>query len=247
MSDVPPASGPVGVGRLFVVATPIGNLGDATFRSVELLRTVPVVVAEDTRRAAHLLARYDCRPRVISLHAHNLKERLPQLLALLGAGQDLALVSDAGTPAVSDPGGELVAEAWRSGITVVPIPGASSVTTVLSVAGFPADRFVFAGFVPKKPGQRERYFEWIDACGETAVLFETPHRIARTLAEMGARWPGRRACLARELTKMHEELLRGTLEDLAEATRDRRWRGEITIALEPIKKDQRGRETGQDV
>jgi 16S rRNA (cytidine1402-2'-O)-methyltransferase len=241
------------------VATPIGNLDDATFRSVSILRSVPVVVAEDTRRAANLLARYDCRPRVVSLHAHNLKERLPQLLSLLASGQDLALVSDAGTPAISDPGGELVGEAWRQGIPVVPIPGASSVTTILSIAGFPAERFVFAGFVPKKPGQRERYWEWIDACGETAVIFETPHRIARTLDELAARWPDRQACLARELTKVHEELLRGTFEQIAGAARGRRWKGEITIAVESQRhrhkettqesftETHRGRETGQDV
>lgn len=245
MSDEPRQGGPRGT--LFVVATPIGNLDDMTYRGVQVLRSVPVVLAEDTRRAAKLLARYDCRPRVVSLHAHNLRERLPQLLSLLMAGQDLALVSDAGTPAVSDPGGELVAEAWRAGVPVVPVPGVSAVTSVLSVAGFPAERFVFAGFVPKKPGQRERCWEWIDASGETAVLFETPHRIDRTLAEMAGRWPGRRACLARELTKVHEELIRGTLTDIAEKTRGRRWRGEITLALEPRGENQRGREAAHDV
>lgn len=226
-----------------MVATPIGNLDDLTFRAVETLRAVPIVAAEDTRRVAKLLARYECRPRVISLHSHNLAQRLPQLLALLVGGQDLAVVSDAGTPAVSDPGSELVARAWAAGVAVVPIPGVSAVPTVLSVAGFPAERFVFAGFVPKKPGQRGRYWDWIDACAETAVLFETPHRIARTLDEMAGRWPGRLACLGRELTKMHEELIRGTLAEIAASTRDRQWRGEISIALEPFRETQRGRET----
>ena len=225
----------IAAGRLYVVATPIGNLGDLSPRATEVLAGAHVIAAEDTRRAGKLLGDMprEQRPRFVSLHSHNYAGRIPELVAILQAGNDIALVSDAGTPAVSDPGGAVVAEAWRLGLQVIPVAGPSAVAAALSVAGFPAERYLFAGYVPKKPGRRARFFEWIDAVGETAVLFETPHRIAETLRELGSRWPDRLALLARELTKLHEELLRDTLAALAAATAERNWRGEITLVLAP--------------
>lgn len=247
-------------GTLYVVATPIGNLGELSPRAAATLVSVAVVAAEDTRRtrkllwpAAELVGKpADAAetppaappgPRLVSLHPHNYDRREPQLLADLAAGRDVALVSDAGTPAVSDPGGSLVAAAWDAGIRVVPIAGPSAVATALSVAGFPAERYLFAGYVPKKPGRRARFWDWIDQVGETAVLFETPHRIARTLVEMADRWPGRRLLLARELTKLHEELMRETVAGLAAQTEGRAWKGEITLVLGPAADQTRGRET----
>ncbi len=245
-----------GTGTLYVVATPIGNLGDLGPRAAEVLRTVSCVAAEDTRRAGKLFqaggdgegpASRRPRPRLLSLHAHNYAARIPELMAQLASGADVALVSDAGTPAVSDPGGAVVAEAWRQGFRVVPVAGPSAVAAAVSAAGFPAERYLFAGYVPKKPGRRARYFDWIEATGETAVLFETPHRIAVTLAEIAARWPARVMLLARELTKLHEELLRDTAANLYEMTRDRTWRGEITLVLAPPAAAKEGRETKNDV
>jgi len=212
-----------------------------------VLAAVAIIAAEDTRRAGKLLSDRprELRPRLISLHAHNYAGRLPELMAALEAGANVALVSDAGTPAVSDPGGAVVAEAWRRGLRVAPVAGPSAVAAAVSVAGFPAERYLFAGYVPKKPGRRARYFDWIDAVGETAVLFETPHRIAATLLDLAGRWPERPALLARELTKLHEELIRDTLAGLAATTAQRTWKGEITLVLAPPARGRR--ETDDDV
>lgn len=227
-------------GTLYIVATPIGNLADLSPRAARVLCEASVVAAEDTRRALKLLATHDPdhegpRRRLISFHAHNYRSRLPELLEALLRGDDVALVSDAGTPGVSDPGGAAAAAAWDAGVRVVPVPGPSAVAAAVSVAGFPAERYLFAGYVPRKPGRRESYWEWIDTVGETAVLFETPHRIAKTLEELAARWPERLMLLARELTKLHEELLRGTTVELLEQTRARSWKGEITLVLAPAR------------
>lgn len=220
-------------GKLYVVATPIGNPGDLGPRALEVLSQATMVAAEDTRRAGRLLSGLPVRPRLLSLHAHNYRERLPELLSAIRDGAVVALITDAGTPAVSDPGGAVVAAAWEQGLRVVPVPGPSAVSAALSVAGFPAERYLFAGYVPRKPGRRLRYWQWIDRVGETTVLFETPHRLSRTLSELAERWPRRQALLARELTKTHEELLRGPLEELHQATRERTWRGELTLVLAP--------------
>lgn len=234
-------------GTLYVVATPIGNLAEMSPRATAVLAGVALIAAEDTRRAGRLLGDQPqaSRPRFVSLNAHNYATRLPDLMGQLANGATIALVSDAGTPAVSDPGGAVVAAAWERGYRVVPVAGPSAVAAALSVAGFPAERYLFAGYVPKKPGRRARYFEWIDQVGETAVLFETPHRIAGTLAEVAARWPDRLALLARELTKTHEELIRSTLGELAAATAGRVWRGEITLVLAPLGRGRK--ETEPDV
>lgn len=232
---------PVTAGKLYVVATPIGNLGDLSPRAAAVLGEVTLVAAEDTRRAGKLFAPDAGRrkARMISLNAHNYAGRVPEILAVLAAGESVALVSDAGTPAISDPGGAVVAAAWQSGFPVVPVAGPSAVATALSVAGFPAERYLFAGYVPKKPGRRATYLDWIEQVGETAVIFETPHRMARTLAELAGRWPERQALIARELTKLHEELMRDTLSALATSNAARNWRGEITIVIAPPRRERR--------
>lgn len=198
-------------GTLFVVATPIGNLEDITARAVRVLREVAVIAAEDTRRTAHLLARYGITTRTTSLHEHNERGKGAQLLARLQAGEHVALVSDAGTPAISDPGRHLVADAFRLGIRVEPIPGPSAVVAALSVAGMFADEFTFMGFPPIKSRDRSAWFERLRAVGRTVVFYEAPHRIRRTLAELAACVGDVEVALCRELTKTHEELVKGPI------------------------------------
>ncbi len=218
---------------LYVVATPIGNLGDLSSRAAEVLRAVPVVAAEDTRRTRGLLAHLGAGPTVLSFHAHSNERRLEGILEILGDGRDVALVTDAGTPAVSDPGTELVAAARGAGYTVVPIPGPSAVATALSAAGLPGDRYLFLGFLPRKGGDRTRLLE--RAAGEewSVVLFEAPGRVAALLTDLAkAAGLTRRAVVARELTKLHEELRSGTLADLADYYYHVPPRGEVTVVLE---------------
>jgi 16S rRNA (cytidine1402-2'-O)-methyltransferase len=219
------------VGTLYVVATPLGNLGDLTLRATELLRRVPLVVAEDTRRTRPLLTHLDAHPRLLSFHAHSDAERLQAILARLVAGEDVALVSDAGTPVISDPGVDLVAQARAAGIPVVPIPGPSAVATALSAAGIPGDRYLFLGFPPRKGKERTRWLERALAEPFTVVCFEAPGRTGELLGDLAQHDPGRTAVVARELTKLHEEFVAGTLGELAERYRDAAPRGEVTIVL----------------
>jgi 16S rRNA (cytidine1402-2'-O)-methyltransferase len=217
---------------LFVVATPLGNLGDLSQRAVETLRRVPVVAAEDTRRARGLLAHIDAHPRVLSFHAHSPGRRQEALLALLAEGSDVALVSDAGTPAVSDPGARLVQAARQAGFAVVPVPGPSAVSTALSAAGLPADRYQFLGFLPRKGRERARLLRQAAESPWTCVLYESPSRLADLLADLSELTGGSRpAVVARELTKVHEEFRRGTLAELASYYRKNEPRGEITLVV----------------
>jgi 16S rRNA (cytidine1402-2'-O)-methyltransferase len=221
-------------GTLYVVATPLGHLGDLSARAVELFREVPVVAAEDTRRTRVLLAHLGARPRLISYHAHSPPGAAARILGILKEGEDVALVSDAGTPAVSDPGAALVAEVRGAGYAVVPLPGPSAVTTALSAAGLPADRYVFLGFLPRKGTERARLLERTAREVLTTVLFEAPGRVGTLLAELAAACGGeRRAVVARELTKLHEEFRAGTLAELAEGFGgEATTRGECTVVLE---------------
>jgi 16S rRNA (cytidine1402-2'-O)-methyltransferase len=220
-------------GTLYVVATPLGNLGDLSARAGEVLRTVPVVAAEDTRRTRGLLTHLGAAPQLLSYHAHSEDRRLETLLDILSGGRDVALVSDAGTPAVSDPGTELVAAARASGIVVVPIPGPSAVATALSATGFKADRYVFLGFLPRKGGERARLLARAAAEEWSVVFFEAPPRLADLLADLVTVAGGdRRAVVARELTKLHEEFRLGTLDQLAEYYSIYPPRGELTLVLE---------------
>jgi 16S rRNA (cytidine1402-2'-O)-methyltransferase len=219
-------------GTLYVVATPLGNLGDLTPRAAELLRSVPVVAAEDTRRTRGLLTHLGASPRLLSFHGHSGPGRLQTLLEILADGRDVALVSDAGTPVVSDPGADLVSAVRAAGHAVVPIPGVSAVATALSVCGFPGDRYLFLGFVPRKGAERQRLLARAAAEEWTVVFFEAPTRLAALLADLAALCgPAREAAVARELTKMHEEIRRGTLGELGTHYATSEARGEITVIL----------------
>lgn len=221
-------------GTLQVVATPIGNLADLSPRAQEVLRAAAVIAAEDTRRTLQLLKSVGIVRPLISLYEHNEAQRVPQLLARLEAGETIALVSDAGTPLLSDPGFELVRAAARAGFTVQAIPGPSAITTALAAAGLPAQRFCFEGFLPARAAERRAALAALAHEPRTLVFFEAPHRIIATLTDMVAEFGAQReAVVARELTKVHESIYRGTLAQLvACAQADENFaRGEITLVL----------------
>ncbi len=224
-------------GSLYIVSTPIGHLGDCTHRAVEILGRVHLIAAEDTRRTRILLEHYGLRTPMSSYNAHNQFQKGPRFLDLLKSGKDLALVSDAGTPGVSDPLVHLVRSAVAEGIRVIPAPGPSAAVAALTVSGLPMDRFVFEGFLPKKKGRRTR-LETLAAEPRTMVFYESPYRVARTLNDLYEAFGDRQAVLARELTKLHEEVLRGPLKALAEQAEGRTWKGEITLVVagRPAKK-----------
>jgi 16S rRNA (cytidine1402-2'-O)-methyltransferase len=219
-------------GTLYVVATPLGNLGDLTLRAVELLKTVPVVAAEDTRRTRQLLSHLDAHPRLVSFHAHSNTSRLDDLLAELERGRDVALVSDAGTPVVSDPGAELVAEVRRRGYRITPIPGLTAVATALSASGLTADRYLFLGFIPRKGRERSQLLERAARDEWSVVFYEAANRLADLLADLEkVAGPDREVVVARELTKLHEEIRTGTLAEMAGFYAAHEPRGEITVVL----------------
>lgn len=219
-------------GTLYVVATPLGHLGDLSPRAAEVLRTVPVVAAEDTRRSRALLSHLDAHPKLVSYHAHAGAGRGDLLLAILQDGRDVALVTDAGTPAVSDPGAALVAAVRSAGMVVVPIPGPSAVATALSAAGLPADRYCFMGFVPRKGSERRRLLARAAAEEWTTVFFEAPGRLRDLLSDLAeVAGPDRDAVVARELTKLHEEIRAGTLGGLLLHYGEEGPRGEVTVLL----------------
>jgi 16S rRNA (cytidine1402-2'-O)-methyltransferase len=223
-------------GSLFVVATPIGNLGDVTLRALEVLRTVPLIAAEDTRIARRLLSRYEIRTRLVSFHAQSGRSRLDALLAHLRGGADLALVTDAGTPGVSDPGDELVAAWSGEGGRVVPIPGPSAVLAALAASAVAGPRWSFEGFLPRTGRERHERLSRIAADDRGVVLFEAPTRLAATLRDLAAACGGERvAAICRELTKLHEQVRRGTLTELIEAVASGEVpaRGEIVIVVGP--------------
>lgn len=218
---------------LYVVGTPIGNLSDLSDRAREVLREADVVYAEDTRRTGRLLKAIGSEAPLRSLHEHNEAARTGEVLGRLRGGGRCALVSDAGTPGISDPGRRVVAAVREEGLPVAPVPGPSAVTAALSVAGLPADRFAFPGFPPRSGREREAWMERLEALTVTAVVFEAPGRVAGLLAAWAERGLGGRACvLCRELTKLHEETVRGTVRELAERTAGTELRGEVTLVLE---------------
>lgn len=217
-------------GVLFVVATPLGNLEDLSPRAVSTLRAVDCVVCEDTRRTARLLAHYEIRTPTRSCHKFNEHEQLQPLLARMSAGQDLALVSDGGTPGISDPGRLLVSAAVAAGYEVRPIPGPSAAATLLSVSGFPSDRYVFEGFLPHRAGERRRRLRELAGERRPIVAFESPHRIVETLADLEQVLGARPLVLGRELTKIHETILFGHAGEIRERLGDT-IRGEITLII----------------
>lgn len=220
-------------GGLYVVATPIGNLDDVTRRAVDALRDAEVVYAEDTRRTGRLLEALGARGPLRSLHEHNEARRTEEILERLAEGAPVTLVSDAGTPSVSDPGTRVVAAAHAAGHPVVPVPGASAVTAALSVSGLPADRFVFLGYPPRGGGEREAWMDDLEASTLTAVAFESPRRLEALLAELEERGLGERTCvLCREMTKKFEEVRRGSVAGLLARLEGREVKGEVTLVLE---------------
>jgi len=219
-------------GTLYVVATPLGNLDDLSPRAAATLRQVAAVVAEDTRHTKPLLAHAGARGALVSFHAHSSAAALRRILHLLGTGKDVALVTDAGTPAVSDPGAELVAAARARDVNVVTVPGPTAVAAALSVSGLAADRYLFLGFLPRKGGERRRLLDFVAQSEWTVVLFEAPPRVAALLEDLAAACGGeRRAAVARELTKVFEETRAGTLEELAGYYAAAPPRGEVTVLV----------------
>lgn len=219
-------------GVLYVVATPIGHLGDMTFRAVGILKTVDVIAAEDTRNTARLLSHYDIHTRLISCHEHNESERARQIVEQLAAGQSAALVSDAGTPGLSDPGYRIACAAIREGFRVAPVPGACAAVAALSAAALPSDRFLFAGFPPKKGGPLRAMLEDLAGRKETLVFYESPHRIVSLLESIRNHMGDRTVVLARELTKLYEEFIRGSAGEVEAALRKKeKIRGEITLLV----------------
>jgi 16S rRNA (cytidine1402-2'-O)-methyltransferase len=228
-----PSAPGAGAGTLYVVATPIGNLGDLSPRAAEVLRTVRAVAAEDTRRTLKLYAHLGASPpELLSLPAFDERARVARIAERLRAGESIALCTDAGTPGVSDPGAALVAAAWEAGARVVPVPGPSAALGALSASGFPADRFLFAGFLPRKGGAREEALRSLAAAGTTVVLYEAGNRARATLEDLARALGDREALVARELTKLHEELARGRLSALAERFSGEVL-GEVTVVVAP--------------
>ncbi len=226
------------MGTLHIVATPIGNLEDVTFRALRVLREADWVLAEDTRRTRILLDHFEIAKTPTSLHAHNEAGRIDQVLAALGEDRSVALVSDAGTPLVSDPGARLVAAVAAAGHRVEAVPGASALLSALCVAGLDTSAVLFLGFLPRKRGEQKRLLERQRGRRETLVLFESPHRVAATFAELARILGDRRACLARELTKRHEEVLRGPLSELAARCAAEPPRGECTLVVAGAAEDE---------
>jgi len=219
-------------GTLYIVATPIGNLEDMTFRAVRILQAVDMIAAEDTRHTGRLLQHFQVRTPQISYHEHNSHSRIPEILEHLQYGKAIALVSDAGMPGISDPGYELIKACIEEGITVVPIPGASAVITALSAAGLPTDRFIFDGFLPAKSQQRKQYLESLQGESRTLVFYESPHRLRDTLADLGeVLGSDRQLVIARELTKLYEEFWRGTIGDAIADYTQREPQGEYTLLV----------------
>jgi 16S rRNA (cytidine1402-2'-O)-methyltransferase len=221
------------MGTLYLVATPIGNLEDITLRALRILKEADLIACEDTRHAARLLTRYSITTPRESYHQFNEESRTPQLLQMLREGKNIALVSDAGMPLVSDPGYELVSACRKEGIPVTPIPGPSAAIAALAGSGFPSDSFFFAGFLPPRGAPRKRRLEELAGIQSTLIFYEAPHRLLSSLEDMIAVLGTRRACIARELTKIYEEFLQGTLTELLDRLRARpKIRGEITLIIE---------------
>jgi 16S rRNA (cytidine1402-2'-O)-methyltransferase len=219
-------------GTLYLVATPIGNLGDISSRALDVLKQVAFVACEDTRHSRILLEHFGLAPETVSLPAFAEGQRAGRLLDRMDAGEDCALITDAGSPGISDPGEKLVAEALERGIRVVPVPGPAALIAALSASGLPTGRFHFLGFLPRKGPERRTMLEEVSLLSATLVLYESPRRLGETLADLLEAWGDRRACVARELTKVHEEFVRGPLSALASRYGAEEPRGEVVVLVE---------------
>jgi 16S rRNA (cytidine1402-2'-O)-methyltransferase len=220
-------------GCLYLVGTPIGNLEDITLRALRILKEVDQIACEDTRHTQNLLTHYDVHKSLVSYHEHNEITRAPELVVAMEAGAKIALVSDAGMPLVSDPGHRLVTLCVRHHVPVIPIPGPSALLAALSASGLPNEEFLFVGFLPNRSGERRRALERLRIEDRTIIFYEAPHRIAETVAAAQEVLGDRSACLAREVTKLHEEFRRGKLSELAASLAERPARGEITLLIAP--------------
>ena len=224
-------------GILYLVSTPIGNLEDITFRAIRILKEVDIIAAEDTRQTLKLLNHFEIKNTLTSFFRHNEDKKGEYIVSLLLEGKNIALVSDAGTPAISDPGEELVKMAIESGVTVVPVPGAVAATSALIVSGLPTGRFTFEGFMPMhKKNRRERLLELKDEM-RTMIFYEAPHKIKYTLKDMYEAWGDREVSLAREMTKIHEEIIRGKLSEIIEKFEEEPPRGEFVIIIDGSKEE----------
>jgi 16S rRNA (cytidine1402-2'-O)-methyltransferase len=220
-----------GVGNLYIVATPLGNLGDITFRAIEVLRDVDVIATEDTRRTSKLLSHYEIKSRLVAYHEHNEARAARAIVERILGGESIALVTDAGTPLVSDPGFRLVAACVDADIDVVPLPGPSALVAALCASGLPPHPFYFAGFLPRRSAARKRRIAALSDLPCTLVFYESPHRVASSIRDMADELGDRPAVIARELTKIHEEFLRERLPVLAELVERRTLKGEIVIIV----------------
>ena len=224
-------------GKLYLVATPIGNLDDMTFRAIQTLKEVDWIAAEDTRNTGLLLKHFEISTKQISFHEHNAKEKIPDLIGLLKQGQNLAQVSDAGMPSISDPGHDLVKAAIEEDIAVVTVPGASAGISALIASGLAPQPHIFYGFLPRKSGQQKQFFEAKKAYPETQIFYESPHRVADTLENMLEVYGNRSVVLVRELTKIYEEYQRGTISDLLESIAETPLKGECLLIIEGASQD----------
>ena len=232
-----------------MVATPIGNLEDITLRALRILKEVDQIACEDTRHSQKLLTHYNIQKPLVSYHEHNEMTRAPELVLAMEEGAQIALVSDAGMPLVSDPGYRLVTLSLRHRLPVIPIPGPSALLAALSASGLPNEEFLFAGFLPARRGERRRALERLRIEDRTIILYEAPHRIEETLSDAREVLGDRPACLAREVTKLHEEFRRGTLSELAASLSEKPARGEITLLIGPVPAEERAtaRDTAQSL
>ncbi len=220
------------IGTLYLVATPIGNLSDMTFRAVETLKTVNLIACEDTRHTRKLLNHYNISNRLISYHEHNEAERAEELAKLLSEGKSIAIVSDAGTPAICDPSFRIVQKAHEIGAKVISIPGAVAFVNALIISGLPTDSVFFGGFLPSKKGERQTRLLEVKNIPATLCFYETPHRLAKSLADCLEVLGNRQACVVRELTKLHEEIIRGSLTELVE--KNLQVKGEIVLVIDRL-------------
>jgi len=223
-------------GTLYVVSTPIGNMEDITLRAIRVLKEVRLIAAEDTRRTKKLLNVYEINSPLTSLYDQNELKKSAFIISKLDGGMDVAYVSDAGTPGISDPGYILINQAIAHSITVVPIPGPSAVITALSASGLPMDSFVFFGFLPSRTGKRKQFLESLKDETKTMVFYESPRRLLSTLKEIEAILGNRNAMTGRELTKVYEEIMRGTVRELIDSLRERQLKGEITLIISGAEK-----------
>jgi 16S rRNA (cytidine1402-2'-O)-methyltransferase len=236
-------------GCLYLVATPIGNLEDITLRALRILKEVDQIACEDTRHTQKLLNHYNIQKPLVSYHEHNEMTRAPELVLAIEQGAQVALVSDAGMPLVSDPGYRLVTLSLRHHLPVVPVPGVAALLAALSASGLPNEEFLFAGFLPARTGERRRALERLRIEDRTIIFYEAPHRIEETLADAREILGDRPACLAREVTKLHEEFRRGTLSELAASLSEKPARGEITLLIGAVPPEERAaqRDTSQSL